>query len=265
MPDPASLCDTETYPTPGAIQEHLLDVFISAAYRACPRRAAEAERRLAFLAEYLVNVRETTSLRWWDLKGLAPRGLVPVVVGSVCGIAAAVQSALATHVGVGVGIGVGTGLLIALAAGLGIRYATHVTDPVRYAELAKDRNPGPGMAGGLAGAALGGVAAGIAGRLGIGHEAALFSGLPEALGIGLGAGASTRFAGGLSGGLLGAFAGGLLEGVGRGLPAGLVNGLGVGLTVGLAVKYVGLARTTSFVTGACRITWPSPARLTASE
>ena len=143
VPDPANLCDTEAYPTPEAIQEHLLDVFISAAYRAGPRRAAETERRLAFLAQYLVNVRETTSLRWWDLKGLAPRGLVPVVVGSVCGIVAAVPAASGTHVGVGIGIGFGTGLLIALAAGLGIRYAAHVTDPVRYAELAKDRRPGP--------------------------------------------------------------------------------------------------------------------------
>lgn len=228
IPDPADLCRSELYPTAEDIRDHLFEGFIAAAYRSEPWREAEAGQWLTFLARYL-NRRGTTSLQWWDLKGLAPRGLVPVVAGAVCGIVAAIAAASGTHVGVGIGIGFGTGLLIALAFGLGIRYATHF----------KGLRPGPGMAGGLAGAALGGVAAGLVGKLGIGHAASLLGDLPEALGIGIGAGASTRFVGGLTGGLVGAFVGGLLEGVGLGLPAGLVNGLGVGLAAGLTVKYVG--------------------------
>ena len=72
------------------------------------------------LADYLENGREqpTTSLEWWNLQGLAPRWLVPGVVGTVCGIATAVAAATGTRVGVGIGIGFGTGMLIAIAIGL---------------------------------------------------------------------------------------------------------------------------------------------------
>ena len=81
--------------------------------------------------------------------------------------------------------------------------------------------------------------AGYAHKLGIGHDPALISALPEALGIGIGAGASTRPVGGLVGGLVGSFVGGLLEGIGLGLPAGIVNGLGVGVAVALAIWICG--------------------------
>jgi NACHT domain len=226
-PNPNDLRKRHLYRTADDICEHLFDAFIPAAYRSDPGRGPDAQKWLTFLAGYL-TWRKTTSLRWWDLKGIAPSGLVPAVVGVICGIATAVPAGLGTHVGVGIGVGFGTGMLIALAIGLGIRYATHFNG-----------RPGGGMAGALAGATIGGIAAGLAGKLGIGHEASLFSGLTESLGIGIGAGASTRFIGGLIGGLIGGFVAGFLEGVGLGFPAGLVNGLGVGLAAGLAVWYVG--------------------------
>lgn len=229
------------------IEENLLRKFIPAAYRPHDKLAKKAEEWLGFLAEFLSTrapapgptARQETSgrdsrqqsnpLRWWELRDAGShRFLVPAVVGTVCGIAVALAAGLGTHVGVGIGVGFGVGMLAALAVGLGFRRWSHFSG-----------RPGWGMAGGLAGAVIGGVAAGVAGRLGFGYEHSLFSGLPEALGIGIGAGASTRLDGGFIGGLVGGFAAGVLEGFGLGLPAALVNGLGVGLAVGLAVQLVG--------------------------
>ncbi len=182
------------------------------------------------------DLEQTQDLEWWALRDATPRALAPAIVGSVCGIIVGIAAALGTHVGVGIGVGFGTGMILALAIGRGAMWRGKFSrDTLR----SKDLRPGSGMCGALLGAAIGGVAAGLAHKVGFGHETSLFSGLPEALGIGIGGGASTRFSGGLAGGLVGGFFGGVLEGVGLGIPAGIVNGLGVGLAAGLAVYYVG--------------------------
>jgi hypothetical protein len=242
VPHPSELRSRKLYPTSGAIQEHLLEAFVPAAYRRMKQRAKKAEQWLIFLAGYLNGNEEHkgTGLLWWNIDDLAPRGLVPFVVGVICGIATAIAAVTGTHVGVGIGLGFGTGMLIAIGIGLGFRYLTLFLDRDRYrAIFEENRRPGPGMAGGLAGAAIGAIAAGVAGKLHLGHQLTLFGSMPEALGIGIGSGASTRFAGGLIGGLIGSFVAGTLEGIGLGVPAGIVNGLGVGLAAGLAVKFVG--------------------------
>jgi hypothetical protein len=253
--NPDELCDR---PDVNSVQNDLLDTFIPAVYakerEARDKRAADedeepgqlpAERWLMFLANYLTkDPKEPKPLEWWNLRGLAPRRLVPGVVGAVCGVAAGVAAGTGAHVGVGIGIGFGTGMLIAIAIGLGAfevrrRWdASHLSQKAYNKRYAK-RRPGPGMAGGLIGAVIGGAAAGVAGKYHIGHQASLFSGVPEALGMALGAGASTTFFGGLTGVLIGGFVGGYLAGVGLGLPAGLVNGLGVAVAVGLAIEQVG--------------------------
>jgi hypothetical protein len=242
----------------------LLDEFIPAVYADAKaeldKRTAEeyeepkqlpAERWLMILADYLTKGRKepVTSLEWWDLRGLAPSWLVPALIGVVCGTATGVAAATGTHVGVGIGIGFGTGMLIAITIGITFFEARRRWDKGRLSrgrltELAfnrryKRRRPGPGMAGGMIGAVIGGVAAGIAGKYHIGHQASLFSGVPEGLGMALGAGASTDFVGGLVGVLIGAFVGGYLAAVGLGPPAGVMNGLGVGLAVALAIQRVG--------------------------
>jgi hypothetical protein len=253
--DPRELC---ALPGEEAVHHHLLDEFIPAIYAAREVQAADekpgrlpAERWLMFLADYLTSGRRhpSTSLEWWDLRGLTPRWLVPGLIGIVCGIASGVAAATGTHVGVGIGIGFGTGMLIALAIGISFfearrRWDTDRRNQGRLTELAYDkrykrRRPGPGMAGAMVGAIAGGLAAGIAGKYHIGHETSLFSGLPGALGMAVGAGACTDFFGGLAGTLVGAFVGGYLTAVGLGLPAGLVNGLAVGVAAMIALERVG--------------------------
>ena len=204
------------------------------------------------LADYLTNGRKkpTTSLEWWNLRGLAPRWLAPREPSGPCAASRpAVAAATGTHDGVGIGIGFGTGMLIALAIGFGAFRVHRRWDADRlsrgqmsrktFNKRYKRRRPGPGMAGGMIGAVIGGLAAGVAGKYHIGHQASLFSGLPESLGMAIGAGASTDFLGGLVGTLVGAFVGGYLSAVGLGLPAGVVNGLGVGLAAALAIENVG--------------------------
>lgn len=259
--DPGELC---TLHGEKAVHHHLLDEFIPAVYADAQaeldERAEEeyeepkqlpAERWLMILADYLTRGRKepATSLEWWDLRGLAPSWLLPALIGVVCGIASGVAAATGTHVGVGIGIGFGTGMLIAIAIGISFFAARKRLDQGRlsrgqlsegaFKRRYKRRRPGPGMAGGMLGAVIGGVAAGIAGKYHIGHQASLFSGVPEGLGMALGAGASSDFVGGFVGVLIGAFVGGYLAAVGLGPPAGVVNGLGVGLAVALAIQLVG--------------------------
>ena len=253
VPDPADLCDRSRFPDRESIQHHLLDEFIPTVYSAererLERRAREehqaagslpAERWLMRIAGYLADERDSTTLEWWDLRGLAPGWLPSAAVGIACGVVVGIAAALGTHVGVGIGVGFGTGMLLAMAIGLGTRYARRRWDRAGYRIRYEDkRRPGPGMAGGMIGAVIGGLAAGVAGKHGIGHEASLFSGLPEALGIAIGAGATTEFIGGFVGTLAGSFVAGYLAAVGLGLPAGVVNGLGVAMASGLAVYYLG--------------------------
>lgn len=253
-PDPRTLAEL---PGVERVRNHLLDEFIPAMYpkeqQARDRRVAEgeeeqpsrlrSERYLMILADYMTK-KQTPNLEWWDLNGLAPAWLAPSFVGVVCGLATAVAAATGTHVGVGIGIGFGTGMLLAIAIGFCALQSRQAWDRRRLSAKAFEkrydkRRPGPGMTGGMIGAVIGGVAAGVAGMHHIGHQASLFSGVPEALGMALGAGATTDFVGGFVGVLIGGFVGGYLAAVGLGLPAGLVNGLGVGVAVALVVDRIG--------------------------
>jgi len=222
--DPADLCNTELFPDENSIRRHLLERFVVNAYSSAPDRAEGALNWLNFLARRLQREGKPISLEWWSLDSLAPRGLVPVTVGAICGIAAAIAAVFGSHVGVGIGVGLGIGIVIAVAIG---RFAQRFW-PVEL------RTPKEGIAGAMAGAAIGALAAGLAGKLGLGNDRTLFGALPVGLGVGIGCGASTGPAGGFIGGLMGGLVAGLLEGVGVGLPAAVINGFGVGVAAGLA-------------------------------
>ncbi|WP_314412346.1 NACHT domain-containing protein [Streptomyces sp. DSM 40484] len=73
--DPAPLLDARRFPTVAAVEEHLLEAFVPAAFAdAGPRAAAEATRRLTVLARGL-HRRGTGRLAWWELESLVPRTL----------------------------------------------------------------------------------------------------------------------------------------------------------------------------------------------
>ncbi|MCM3923169.1 NACHT domain-containing protein [Frankia sp. AiPs1] len=245
LPDPAELCDRERFPDARAVENHLFDAFIPAAYRRPPhprparswRRGLtpaatysveQAERWLTFLAAHLQrDLAGTTNLAWWEIPRAAPRWLAGAVVGTVAGLAAGFVAALTPQLGAGLGIG----MLAALAVALPVRRAT--------GDRRKDRL-GLRLAAGYLGGLVGGLLTAAVCTVSVGTSHGMLSGVAGALAVGLAVGPS----GGLAGGALGGFVGGcavrLAVGVGQGPIAGLVDGpaiaLGVGLAVGLASR-----------------------------
>jgi hypothetical protein len=126
LPDPAELCDATWFPTRAAIQEHLFDVFIPAAYRphADARHASrwtadQAKRWLAFLATRMHHDRsDTIDIAWWQLHRTIPtlmlRLVFALVVGLAIGLADARMEALGHRVWDGRLVGLGAGLMVAL-------------------------------------------------------------------------------------------------------------------------------------------------------
>jgi hypothetical protein len=248
----AELLDQGRFPDEARIKKHLFDAFIVSAYRQVPGAAAGRTPELADARRWLTFLARQPDLAWWKLQEAPVIPLVPVAAGIICGIAAGIAAATGSRSGVGIGIGLGVGMVTGIVAGLPL-WSTKNADDGKRPWKSEDARPGRGIVGGLAGGAVGGLAAGLAGAAGIGHAASLISGLPVALGIGLGVGACTPFSGGLVGGLIGGFVGGVLEGVGLGPPAGIINGLGIALVVGIILQFFGRD------TPAARRRWSKPA------
>jgi hypothetical protein len=244
LPDPAELCDEDTYATARDVRNHLFDAYLAAAYRnAAPLSAPSADRPtytaeqarrwLTFLAVHLRdNLGGTTDLRWWEIPRAAPRALAGVAVGLVAGLAAGLVAATTPRLGSGLGIG----MFVALAVALPLRRAVA---GIRPASAVPRRLRGllPRLVSGLLGGAAGGLLGGAAGGIGLGTAHGPLSGIAGALAVGLAVGTS----GGLVGGAVGGFAGGLATamtaGLGHGLIAGLVDGPAIACGVGFAVGY----------------------------
>lgn len=171
---PDELC---AIPTREALDAHLFDAFIPAAYTGQhpvrPRWALpQAHRSLVFLARHLQADREgSPDLAWWELHRALPLAAARLTAGSVLGV----LSGLA----VGIAIGPAVGTAAGLAVGLAVR-ALHPGVPYRWA---------PWSAGGrvrrLGAALLVGAAAGTAVGLAGGAPAGLVFGLAACLVLGL--------------------------------------------------------------------------------
>jgi hypothetical protein len=222
LPDPAELLDSSRFPTRTAVEQHLFDAFIRAAYRTHPdpaRRcrwtAEQAERWLVHLARDLEYHRHgTTNLAWWELRGAAPRPLSGLSVGVIAGLAGAL--------GLSFPIALGSGMIAGLTAGLVVRrwvgYSGRLTR---------------GGIGGLLGGLIG-VAPQILFGFGIRPEsldARLGGGLAFGLAVAPLGGFRAGLAGGLTGSLVGSFVGASNVGIAA---QQLVNGAGLGLAAGLA-------------------------------
>ncbi|GGY15646.1 NACHT domain-containing protein [Streptomyces xanthochromogenes] len=94
--DPASLLDTRRFGTPEELEDHLLDNFVTTAYRPRPEqrlnsplRSWDPERArfwLGYLAHHL-NCLDTPDLEWWRLGHGAGRGTRTLVTALVIGVA----------------------------------------------------------------------------------------------------------------------------------------------------------------------------------
>jgi hypothetical protein len=262
-----------------AVQRHLFDGFVPAAYRPHPDPAlrcrwepADARRWLVFLARRL-ELRRTTDLAWWELHTAVPRLVFGLVFGLVAGLAGGLVFGLAFGLVFGLAFGLAFGLVFGLTVGLtgglvGAR-AGRPGRPARGLRWSPDRGL---LAFGLVFGLVGGLGVGLAVGLAVWLVGGLGSRPVEpaeaadprsvfardrgafraiVLAVGFGFGLVFGLAGGLAGGLVFGLVVGLMVGLafgfvigggfgfGYGLGVGIVVGFGFGLVVGQVVGLVG--------------------------
>ena len=136
--DPAELCGLTSR---AAVEAHLFDAFIPAAYRASADSrwtAGQAERWLAFLARHLEHTIGTPDLAWWQLEKAIPRTALGLGLGLAArselpargvristarlgaGLVAGLVVGLVVGLGAGFGAGLVVGLVVGLVAGMGV-------------------------------------------------------------------------------------------------------------------------------------------------
>ncbi|MBO0657298.1 hypothetical protein J1792_32680 [Streptomyces triculaminicus] len=116
LPNPAELCDEGRLSTQAAVERHLLDAFIPAAYRRRPGDTCRwspqvAEHALVFLARHLQHtLHGTPDLAWWQLHKAVRRRVYQCLLATVTAFAAGL-SALGSGLGPAVAIGLAAGFL----------------------------------------------------------------------------------------------------------------------------------------------------------
>ncbi|MEV0845046.1 NACHT domain-containing protein [Streptomyces sp. NPDC049954] len=110
-PHPDELCDTAAYPTRAALDTHLLNAYIPAAYsphnpNPSPWTKLQALRTLTFLAHHLENHRDgTPNLAWWELHYAVSARTKRIIYGVLGGIGIAFISVSTGAPWVGFAIG----------------------------------------------------------------------------------------------------------------------------------------------------------------
>jgi hypothetical protein len=219
-PHPDELCNTRVFPDRAALDQHLFNAFIPAAYAPDaphpPRWTPEqAHRTFVTLAHFLEHQRHgSPDLAWWELAQAAPAYFRYLMGGLTSGLTLGTASWIAGGVTGGLAGGLGGGLMGGLALGTagGLAGALGITDGIANR-----------LTGGLMGGLMGGLVFGAAGETMLGLTGAL------ALGI----------AGGLTGGLAGSFGitAGITSRLTSGLAGGLIGGLMFGAAGGLAGSF----------------------------
>jgi hypothetical protein len=199
LPDPGELLELRTRQQ---VQEHLLDSYISAAYRPHPHPArrcrwtpAEAERWLIFLARHLEHeLNGTADLAWWQLPRAAPLGAQRLMSwlssGLTVGLAFGVMTCLAFILvggpdgGVAAGLQAGSGaaVLLGLAFRFAVRRTPMVDGPARALHWRPTR---AALVATIAFSGLLGCVGGLAAGLLVGLVFAVAIGLPILVAAGL--------------------------------------------------------------------------------
>ncbi|MEU9568306.1 NACHT domain-containing protein [Streptomyces massasporeus] len=238
IPHPDELCNTTAFPTRAALNAHLFNAYIPAAYtrhHSHPPRwtIPQVHRCLVFLARHLETRRGgSPNLAWWEL----PYALPPHVHRLILGLVVVLVGGL-VH---GFAAGLVFGLMVAL------RSTPSGTPSTRLSwSLRSVRRLGRQLMAGFGFGLVMGLVFGLVFGLGLGLTAGLSFGLVfgfKSAPLGSPSArlrwSSRNLGGQLVAGLRFALAGGLAAGLGFGLVAGLAAGSGFGLVMGLAFALV---------------------------
>ncbi|MFC3349329.1 NACHT domain-containing protein [Streptomyces echinoruber] len=238
IPHPNELCDTTAFPTRTALNAHLFNAYIPAAYALHHSRPprwtiAQAHRSLVFLARHLETRRDgSPNLAWWELSYALPAHVRRLILG------------LAVVLVGGLVHGLAAGLVFGLMVALRSTPSGTPSTRLRWS-LRSLRHLGRQLVAGFGFGLVMGLMFGLVFGLGPGITTGLAFGLTFGLKPTSSGGPSTRLrrsprnlGGQLVAGLRFALAGGLAAGLGFGLVAGLAAGLGFGLAMGLAFALV---------------------------
>jgi hypothetical protein len=105
-----------------AVEAHLLDTLILAAYQSRPASrwdARHAERWLAFLARHLETTIGSPDLAWWQLAKAGPSASLKLTAGLTAALTAGVAAGLAATLTAGAVAGTAAGLLFGFGGALG--------------------------------------------------------------------------------------------------------------------------------------------------
>jgi hypothetical protein len=259
-PNPSELIDTAKFPDAAAIEAHLFNAFLPAAYGPITSGAkarwtpAQAERWLRFIARSIgdpdrnpepgdpPHERQRASesaqdIAWWRIREWGPPLLAPVAVGVI----AAAAGAAGFSWPLGHGFGIGSGSCMALAVLVG---AAALALPGRRPLTDGRTGLAYGLAGGIVGGLLGVVAFATLTAFGWFDTpgAALVGYVGNAIVYAIACSTLRRFWPAVCGGFVGQFMIGYLSygvtiGQQRGAISVITNGLGVGITAGIAAGF----------------------------
>jgi NACHT domain len=117
--DPAELCRLHDR---AAVEAHLLDAFIPAAYQSRPASrwdARQAESWLVFLARHVETTIGSPDLAWWQLAKAGPSASLKLAAGLAAALTAGVAAGLTAALTAGVAAGLAAGLLFGFGGALG--------------------------------------------------------------------------------------------------------------------------------------------------
>ncbi|MDI5973271.1 NACHT domain-containing protein [Streptomyces sp. SL13] len=268
-PHPDELCDATAFPTRDAINAHLFNAFIPAAYSSASQyplrwNARQAHRAFVFLARHLqTDCGGSTDMAWWELDRVFPSYTRPLAFGLPVGLAVGLSIGLSVGLVAGPVAGLTCGLMGGLVGGLtgALRPRLQQSGALSIHLRIPSRSPAFTLAVGFVGALVVGLA--VALSIGLvsgpvvvpvvvltfGLVAGLAFGLRlrleqssapsvrlrlsfRSLAVGLVAGLVAGVVAGLAAGMLGALAGGPHSELVFGLAFGLAGGLTGGLAGG---------------------------------
>ncbi|MBL7487349.1 NACHT domain-containing protein [Frankia sp. AgB1.9] len=196
---PAELLDPNRFPTRTAVEQHLFDGFLPAAYRPhpdparrCRWKAADAERWLIYLARHLDHtLHGTPDLAWWELPEALSRGQWPVF-GLVGGFVFGLGFGMVGGLVFGPVFGLVASLVFGLVFGLAIGFEPNGRTPAQMAQRRiflsfawwrrlVSNDIAPALAAGL----VIGLVFGIVGALAVGLAVGIAVGIAVALAVGL--------------------------------------------------------------------------------